>query len=99
LLLVGPAEGLAEGHQLVWPWRDRGQVLGQALNPPDVRDPLLLGDTAALRKHVGVGVQADRPLKQMSEAGGKHARTAASIQQPAGPVETQLLRQDGFELG
>src|SRR6266581_9246523 len=24
LLLVGPVEGLAEGHQPVWSWRDRG---------------------------------------------------------------------------
>src|SRR5215207_65618 len=35
----------------------------------------------------------------MSEADGKHAGTAAGIQQLAGPVETRLLRQDGFELG
>jgi hypothetical protein len=35
----------------------------------------------------------------MSEADGKHARTAAGIQEPAGPVQTRLLRQDGFEPG
>jgi hypothetical protein len=35
----------------------------------------------------------------MSETDGKHARTAAGIQQPAGPVETCLLGQDGFEAG
>jgi hypothetical protein len=35
----------------------------------------------------------------MGETDGKHARTAAGIQKPAGPVETRLLRQDGFELG
>jgi hypothetical protein len=35
----------------------------------------------------------------MSETGGKHARTAAGIQKPAGPAQTRLLRQDGFELG
>jgi hypothetical protein len=36
---------------------------------------------------------------EMSETDGKHAWPAAAIQKPAGPVETRLLRQDGFELG
>ena len=40
-----------------------GQVLGQALDPPDVHDSLFPGGTAALRKHAGVRVQADRLLK------------------------------------
>ena len=59
-LLVGPVEGLAEGHQPVRPWRDRGQILGQALNPPDVHDCFFRGCAAALRQHAGVRVQADR---------------------------------------
>ena len=90
---------MAEGHQLVRPPRDSGQVLGQALDPPDAHDSLFPGGTAALRKHAGVRVQADRLLKEMGETDGKHARTAAGVQQPAGPVETRLVRQDGFELG
>jgi hypothetical protein len=35
----------------------------------------------------------------MGQADGKHARTAAGIQKPAGPVETRFVRQGGFELG
>jgi hypothetical protein len=34
----------------------------------------------------------------MSEADGKHARTAAGIQKLAVPIETRLMRQDGLEL-
>ena len=98
LLLVGPVEGLAERHQPVRPWRDRGQVLGQALDPPDVHDSLFLGCAATLRKHASVRVQADRLIEQMSEADGKHARTAAGIQKPAVPIQTRLVRQDGLEL-
>ena len=59
---------------------------------------LFLGGPAALRKHVGVRVQTDRLLEQMSKADGKNARAAAGIQKPAVPIETRLLRQDGFEL-
>jgi hypothetical protein len=58
-LLVGPVEGQAEGHQPVRPWRGRGQVLGQALDPPDIHDRFRRGCAAALRKHAGVRVQAD----------------------------------------
>jgi len=97
-LLVGPVEGLAEGHQPVRPWRDRGQVLGQALDPPDVHDSFLRGSATALREHAGVRVQTHRPREQMSEADGKHARAAADIQKPPVPVQTRLLRQDGLEL-
>jgi len=98
VLLVGPVEGLAEGHQPVRPWRDRGQLLGQALDPPDLHDSLFLGCPAALRKHAGVRVQTHRLREQMSEADGKHARAAADIQQPAVPIQTHLLRQYGLEL-
>src|ERR1022692_3697444 len=63
LLLVGPVELLAEGHQLARHRCDSGKVLGQALDPPDVHDSLFPGGTAALRKHAGVRVQADRLLK------------------------------------
>jgi hypothetical protein len=97
-LLVGPVEGLAEGHQPVRPWRDRGQVLGQTLHPPDVHYFLFPGCATALRKHAGVRVQADRAGEQMSEADGKHARAAAGIQKLAVPIETRLLRQHGLEL-
>jgi hypothetical protein len=34
----------------------------------------------------------------MSEADDKHARAAADIQKPAVPIETGLLRQDGFKF-
>ena len=97
-LLVGPVEGLAEGHQPVRPRRDRGQVLGQALDPPDVHDSFFLGCATAFRKHAGVRVQTDRLPEQMSEADGKHARAAADIQKSAVPIETRLLRQDGLEF-
>jgi hypothetical protein len=97
-LLVGPVEGLAESHQLVRSWRDRGQVLGQALDPPDVHDSVLLGCAAALHKLPGVRVQADRLLEQMSEADGQHARAAAGIQKPAVPIQARLLGQDNLEL-
>jgi hypothetical protein len=59
---------------------------------------LFLGCTAALRKHAGVRVQADRLPKQMSEADGEHARAAAGIQKPTVPIQTRLLRQDGLKL-
>ena len=52
--LVGPVEGQTEGHQPVRPSRDRGQVLGQALDPQNVPDCLFRGGAAALRKHAGV---------------------------------------------
>jgi hypothetical protein len=97
-LLVGPVEGLAEGHQPVRPRRGRGQVLGQALNPPDVPDSLFLGCATGLRKHAGVRVQTHRLRDRMSEADGKHPRTAADIQKPAGPIQTRLPRQDGLEF-
>ena len=71
-LLVGPVEGLAEGHQPVRPWRDRGQVLGQALDPLDVHDSFFLGCATALRLR-----------EQMSEADGKYAKAAAGIEKPA----------------
>jgi hypothetical protein len=83
LLLFGPLEGLAEGHQPVRPWRDRGQVLGQPLDPPDVPDSFPLGCATALRKHAGVRVQTHHLREQMSEADGKHARAAADIQKRA----------------
>ena len=98
LLLVCPVEGLPEGHQPVRPWRDRGQVFGQALGPPDVHDSVFLGCATALRKHAGVRVQTHRLREQMSEADGKHARAAADIQKPALPVESRLVRQEGLEL-
>jgi hypothetical protein len=82
----------------VRPWRDRGEVLGQALDPPDVHDSFFLGCATALRKHAGVRVQTGRLREQMSEADGKHARAAAGIQKPAVPIETRLLRQDGLEF-
>jgi hypothetical protein len=97
-LLLGPVEGLAEGHQPVRPGRDRGQVLGQALDPPDVHDPSFLGCTTAFRKHAGVRVQTDRLPEQRSEADGKHARAAADIQKPAVPIQARLLCQDGLEV-
>jgi hypothetical protein len=34
----------------------------------------------------------------MSETDGEHARAAAGIQKPAGPIQTRLVRQDGLEL-
>jgi hypothetical protein len=34
----------------------------------------------------------------MSETDGKHARAAANIQKPAGPIQARLLRQDGLKL-
>jgi hypothetical protein len=34
----------------------------------------------------------------MSETDRKHARAAADIQKPAVPIQTRLLRQDGFDL-
>jgi len=89
-------EGLAEGHQPVRPRRGRGQVLGQALDPPDVRDLSFPGGATALRKHAGVRVQAHRLREQVSEADGKHARAAAGVQKPAVPVQTHLLRQEGL---
>jgi hypothetical protein len=99
LLLVGPVEGLAEGHQPVWSWRGRRQVLGQALNPPDVHDSFFLGCATALRKHAGVRVQTHRLREQVSEADSQHARAASDIQEPAVPVETRLMHQDGLEFG
>ena len=77
---------------------DSGQVLGQALDPPDVRDFLFPGRATALREHVGIRVQADRLREQMSEADSKHAGAAAGIQKPAVPVQARLLGQDGLEL-
>ncbi len=95
---VGPVERLAECHQPVRPWCDRGQVLGQTLDPPDVHDCLFLGRAAALRKHAGIRVQTDRLLEQVSKADGERAWAAADIQEPAVSVQTCLLRQDGLEL-
>src|SRR5262249_7788157 len=43
-------------------------------------------------------IQTDRLLEQMSQADGKHAGAAADIQEPAVPIQTRLLRQDGFEF-
>jgi hypothetical protein len=97
-LLVGPVEGLAEGHQPVRPRRGRGQVLGQALDPPDVHDCFFLGCAAALREHADVRVQTDRLPEQMSEADDKQARAAADIQKPAVSTQTRLLRQDSLQL-
>jgi hypothetical protein len=91
-------EGLAECHQPVRPWRGRGQVLGQALDPPDVHDCFFRGCAAALRKHAGVRIQTDRLPEQMSQADGQHARAAAGIQKPAVPIQARLLRQDSLEL-
>jgi hypothetical protein len=91
-------EGLAECHQPVRPWRDRGQVLGQTLDPPDVHDCLFLGREAALREHVGIRVQTDHLLEQASKADGEHAWAAAGIRKPAVPVQTHLLRQDDLQL-
>jgi hypothetical protein len=34
----------------------------------------------------------------MSETDRMHARAAADIQKPAVPIQTRLLRQDGFDL-
>jgi hypothetical protein len=45
-----------------------------------------------------VGVQADRLRKERGETDGQHARTAAGVEQPAGPVQARLARQDSFEL-
>jgi hypothetical protein len=98
VLLVGPVEGLAEGHQPVRPGRDRGQVFGQALNPPDVHHSLLLGGATALRQHAGIRVQADRLGEQRGEADGEHARAATAVQKPAVPVQTRLAGQEGFEF-
>jgi len=89
-------EGQAEGHQPVRRWRDRGQVLGYALDPPDVRDSLILRCAAALRKHLGVRVKADRLPEQMSEPDGKDARAAADIQKPARSVETRLSGENSL---
>ena len=95
---VGPVERLAECHQPGRPGRDRGQILGQTLDPPDVRDCLFLGRPAALRKHAGIWVQTGRLLEQVSKADSEHAWAAADVQEPAAPVQTRLLRQDGLKL-
>jgi hypothetical protein len=47
--------------------RDRGQVLGQALDPLDVHDSFFLGCATALREHAGVRIQTDRPREQISD--------------------------------
>ena len=89
-LLVCPVEGLTEGRRPVRPWRDRGQVLGQALDPPDVQDSLFLGCAAALRKHAGVGVQA-RPPARTDERGGRVSTPATphGPQHAAVPIESR----------
>jgi hypothetical protein len=70
-LFVGPVEGLAEGDQLVWSWCDAGQVLGQALDPADVRYGPVGGGAAAFGEHGGVRVQAGGLGEQVSEADGQ----------------------------
>jgi hypothetical protein len=39
--------------------RRRRQVVGQSLDPADVRDVLFLGDPPALGEHVRIGIEAD----------------------------------------
>ena len=97
-LLVGPVEGLTEGDQPVRTRRDRGQVLSQAPDPPNVRDAAFVSGAGALGQHAGVRVQADHRPEQVSQADGEHARAAAGVQQAAAPIQTQLPGQDGFQF-
>jgi hypothetical protein len=85
-----------QGRQAVF------ELAGQGGQPPGRHRWLTViefGGIIVVAFTLAVGVQADRLVNEMSEADGEHARTAAGIQQPAGPVQTRLLGQDRFEPG
>jgi hypothetical protein len=68
------------------------------LDPSDVSDAVLLGRAAPFDEHVGIRIQSDCLLEQVSKADGENAGAAANIQEPAGAVQIRLLRQDGFKF-
>lgn len=96
--LVRPVEGLPEGDQPIRSRRRRRKLLGAGLNPADVPDAAFFGGSAPLREHRGVGVEPDRLLEHPGQPDGEAPRTAAAVQEPPGPVEAQLLRENSLEL-
>jgi hypothetical protein len=95
---VRPVEGLTEGHHSVRPRCRPREVLGHGLDPADVRDAPFVGGSATFGEHRRVGVETDRLLEQVGESDGEDARSAASIEEPAGPVQIQFLAEHSLEL-
>lgn len=74
------------------------EVLGQGLDPADVRDAPFLDGPATFGEHRRVGVEADRLLEQVGESDGEDAGAAAAVEEPPAPVQTQFLGENGLEL-
>jgi hypothetical protein len=75
-----------------------GKVLGEGLDPADIRDAPFVGGSTTFSEHGRVGVEADRLLEQMGEPDGEDAWPATSIEEPAGPIQIQFLAENSLEL-
>jgi hypothetical protein len=58
-----------------------------------------LGDPATLSDHGWIGVEANRVLEQVSESDGQDAGTAATVEEPSGPIQTEFRGENSLELG
>jgi hypothetical protein len=90
-------EGLAEGDQPVGARRGAGQLLGQRLDPADVRDPALHRDPPAHGEHRRIGVEPDHLLEQMGEPHREDAGATAGVEEPPAAVQRQLPLQQSLE--
>jgi hypothetical protein len=68
------------------------------LDPADVGDASFVGDPATFGEHGWVGVEADRLLEQVGDSDGEDAGAATSVEEPAAPIQIQLLAENSLEL-
>ena len=96
--LVRPVEGLAERHQPKGARCGRRKLLGQRLDPVDVRDAPFVGEATSLGEHCRIGIETDRFLEEVGEPEREDAGPAAAVEEPSRSVQAELRGENCFEL-
>jgi hypothetical protein len=96
---VCPVKRLAERNHAVRARCRPREILGEGLDPADVRDASLAGGSATFGEHCRIGVEADRVLEQVGESDGEDPGPAATVEESSGSIKVELGGQDSLELG
>ena len=77
-----------------------GEFLGAHAHPSCVRGPGPVGEALGFGEHVGIGVETDDLIEEVSQLQGHDARTAPDVEEPAVTVEVEVdLQRSGEALG